>query len=473
MPDPEVQTALTVLAALEPVGTVDASLAEDGDLQRDAEFNVAHHAVPASMLAVAAGAVPDGEFPQQDGISTLKDLRIGDARVGHVDVYARGAGPVWTCTTAPSNGLVVAEAADGLRPRDVAAEAKGEVVAAALAGGAGLKGLEDDVGDALAGEHVAAHDGCAGCGRENRLGRDLDCNGPQTPLVERDVVGDETTEAVDDGAVGDCLRSVDVAVYLRSCAVKVEFRTALVWIDGDAKADRRAVVHVVDCLEGFAAEPGMHVAEEVADTELSILLDVQHVELDRCLAVLGNEALDERDALLVGRDLRAQVIDVVAQRACTATPGMLGGLVVEELHDALLVEFASTDELLANDGRAFLIQLPRVRRHAPCRDATYIGVVRSRRRVEEHLLACHVKGRHHERHIRKVRAPVRWVVGDDDVALSKAPLPNLGLSSDARRHGAQVDRQMRRIGYQSACGVENGTREVKSFFDIGADAGLL
>ena len=102
------------------------------------------------MLALTAAALPQAELPQQDRVAPLEDLGIGDARVGHVRVHARGAVPGGAGAGSAGDGFVVAEASGGGgRGGEVAAEAEGEVVAVALGGGAGLKAFEDYVGDAL------------------------------------------------------------------------------------------------------------------------------------------------------------------------------------------------------------------------------------------------------------------------------------------------------------------------------------
>ncbi len=133
---------------------VDAAFAEDGHLNRDSELDVADHAIPTPMQAPTTTPLPERKLPQHDGVAAFKDLGIGDARVGHVDVHARGAVPGGTGAGAAGDGFVVAEAFCGGGGGVgggflVAAKAEGEVVAVALGGGAGGEGAEDYVGDAL------------------------------------------------------------------------------------------------------------------------------------------------------------------------------------------------------------------------------------------------------------------------------------------------------------------------------------
>ena len=106
-------------------------------------------------------------------------------------VHAAGAVPGGSGAGAAGDGFVVAEAlCGGGGGGDVAAEAEGEVVAVALGGGAGGEGEEDDVGDALGCEDVAAYDGGFVGGGEEGFGRDEHADGGEAALVQGDVVGD-------------------------------------------------------------------------------------------------------------------------------------------------------------------------------------------------------------------------------------------------------------------------------------------
>lgn len=155
--DPIVDPAARGPAAAEPVGVVHAAFAQDADLHGDAELDVADHAVPAAVLARAAAAGAQAELAQKDRVPPFEDLSVGDARVGHVRVHARGAVPGGAGAGAAGYCFVVAEAfcwGGGGRivwvgVGIVAAEAESQVVAVALGGGASGEGEEDDVRDAL------------------------------------------------------------------------------------------------------------------------------------------------------------------------------------------------------------------------------------------------------------------------------------------------------------------------------------
>ena len=63
------------------------------------------------------------------------------------------------------------------------------------------------------GQHVAAYNCCFVGGGEERVFGDTDVDGFKAALVERDVFGDETAEAVDYGGVGDGLGGVGVGWF--------------------------------------------------------------------------------------------------------------------------------------------------------------------------------------------------------------------------------------------------------------------
>lgn len=266
MPHPVVDAAGGVLAAGQPVRVVHAPLAEDADLDRDAEFDVADDAVAAAVLALAAAAGAQAELPQRDRVAALEDFGVRDARVGHVRVHAAGAVPGGTGAGAAGDGLVVAEAfGRGGRGGEVAAEAEGEVVAVALGGGAGGEGEQDDVGDALGCEDVAAHDGSFVGGREERFLWYEHFDWFEAALVQRDVVFDQTTETVDYGGVGDCFGGVGVAVDFWAGAGEVEDCFAFSGVDGDLEFDWATVVHVVGSCQILAFESLADVLEEIAN----------------------------------------------------------------------------------------------------------------------------------------------------------------------------------------------------------------
>lgn len=151
LPHPQIPPTRPLPPARQTIRTKNPPFAQNADLHRDAELNVAHHALPAAVLAPPAAVRAEAEFAQNHWVPALEHLGVGDARVGHVRVHAAGAGPGRAGAGSTGDGFVVAEAFGGAGGGgEVAAEAEGEVVAVALGGGAGLEAVEDDVGDALA-----------------------------------------------------------------------------------------------------------------------------------------------------------------------------------------------------------------------------------------------------------------------------------------------------------------------------------
>jgi len=131
---------------------------------------------------------------------------------------------------------------------------------------------QDDIRDALAGEHVAAHDARLRRGAEQAAVRDAHCHRlhaalrshahilhaawqgscsacmrapPWRPpahcvrrhLVQRDLLADHAAQRVDDGAVRDGRRRVGVAKHLGPRARKVEDRAAVPAVHGDCQPD--------------------------------------------------------------------------------------------------------------------------------------------------------------------------------------------------------------------------------------------
>ena len=93
LPNPHILATSSVFPSLQAVGVVDATFAQDGHLDRDAEFDVANHAFAAAVEACAGAAPAQGEFAEDDGVAAFEDFGVGDARVGHVGVDTGGAVP--------------------------------------------------------------------------------------------------------------------------------------------------------------------------------------------------------------------------------------------------------------------------------------------------------------------------------------------------------------------------------------------
>ena len=144
-------------------------------------------------------------------------------------------------------------------------------------------------------------------------------------MIERYVVGEHAPQTVDDGRESDGLGRVAVAVHLVAGALEVEGgRAGVVRVHVDAQVERRSVVHALDGLEVSATVGARHhIEHELAHALLGRVLNVAHVGEHDAQRVLVDELRDEVDALLVGRYLRLQVRQVVAEVACAATVRIL------------------------------------------------------------------------------------------------------------------------------------------------------
>src|SRR5690606_31945705 len=246
-----------------------------------------------------------------DGQSPLEHLGVGQARVGHVGLHDGGAGEAVAGPRSGGDGLVVL----------VAGVAEGDVVHGAGALRLDAERRVEGAGDGLGGLDVARDDGGGRFGGQHGPGRHDDRQGPQAPVVEGDVVGDEGAEDVQDGRVDDGERGVEVGGQLGGRAGEVDGRGAVGAVDAHAHADDRARVGLVGVLA---------VVEGVDDAPhrlLGVVLDVLLVggglgaqggevggrvaggvgrggqQAERVLlqetAVLGEQPVVEEDALLL------------------------------------------------------------------------------------------------------------------------------------------------------------------------------
>lgn len=147
---PEILATLGILAPFQTVRVVDSTFGKDGNLHRDAEFNMSDDAVSAAVLSSSPRIRSKAELSKQNGVSPLKHLRVGDACVGHVCVYPRSAFPVGTCAAPTGDGFVVAKPFLFSFALQVATEPKRQVVGIALGGSTGLEAIQNDIGYTLA-----------------------------------------------------------------------------------------------------------------------------------------------------------------------------------------------------------------------------------------------------------------------------------------------------------------------------------
>ena len=166
------------------------------------------------------------------------------------------------------------------------------------------------------------------------------------------------------------------------------------------------------------------------------------------------------DALFVGGDLRLEVGDVL--RRVARGVGVIG----EERVELLLHKSPAIDDAEIVDQHAFLVYGRGQRCHRARRRAADVGVMPTRRRVEENFLAGVVEYRRHHRDIGQMRAAIVGRVQREHVARMDVALvqPDHGL--DRAVHGAQMHRHVRGVGDQRAGAVEDRAGEVQPLLDV-------
>ncbi|KAH3684542.1 hypothetical protein WICPIJ_004492 [Wickerhamomyces pijperi] len=355
--NPVVQPPGTILAAFQALRLVDSSLRQDGHLQRLGELDVSNDTVPTVEFALTTGTFSDSEISQDHRVSLLKHLDIGHSGVGHVRVHTRRTvEPLTvenTSTVSTSDGFVVAEPLDILTGLSVMATvAEGQVVAVTLGVRLDLEGLQHGVGDPLRSHHVPSDNSGTGQRRQQRALWNQHLHWVKTALVQRDVLGDQATETVDDSGEGYGLRGVQVAVHLRRRPVEIK-HSGTSGVNGDLQLDPGPIVHEVGHLKDILLEPVTDLQQLGADRKSSVGLNGVHVEHRHSQRVLVDHALDDLDPLLIGRHLGFQIGQVVADSSGPGTPWILGRFSEEQLHHSLLVKDPIADQQLGMDDGAF------------------------------------------------------------------------------------------------------------------------
>ena len=167
-----------------------AAVGDQRRLHRLEEADAADRAVAALVPALAARAAVDAVALEQHRVAPLQHLGVGQARVGHVGMHARGAVEVrarrrcrrrWSRNT----GSV--------------ALPKVKLFMVPLRRGEHAEGAVERVGDPLRGLDIAGADrGRVAAADDRALGQD-DVDRLQAALVHRDVVVDQRAEDVEHG----------------------------------------------------------------------------------------------------------------------------------------------------------------------------------------------------------------------------------------------------------------------------------
>ncbi len=139
----------------------------------------------------------------------------------------------------------------------------------------------------------------------------------------------------------------------------------------DADGDDAAVVHLL--AEAAVAEPVEHAAHGL----LGVVLHVLHVGGDHRQTELTDHARQLRGSARVGRDLGAQVREVLGEVADRV------GAAREQGGGLGLAQLAALHEAEVLDEHALVLDAPAVGRHGAGRDAADVGVVGARGDEEE------------------------------------------------------------------------------------------
>ena len=172
----------------------------------------------------------------------------------------------------------------------------------------------------------------------------------------------------------------------------------------DLHLDHGALVHLVG--ELAVVQPVDHAAHALG----GVVLHVLHVGLHHRQRELRDHLAQLLHALLVGGDLRLQVVDVLQRIARRISGAGQRGV------ELLLAEVAAIDQLEVVDIDAFLLDRGRVRRHRARRDAADVGVVAARGDPEQDLALVVVEHRRADGDVGQVRAAVVGRVDGVDVA---------------------------------------------------------
>src|SRR5439155_10486094 len=106
-PPHQALAAKTRFAAIEPVGRDTAMAMKERDVHRFEKADDAGDAIAARPSALAARAVADLEFLENDRIAEFEHFGIGQTGIGHVSVDGAGAVKTRTRARAAANGLIV------------------------------------------------------------------------------------------------------------------------------------------------------------------------------------------------------------------------------------------------------------------------------------------------------------------------------------------------------------------------------
>ena len=166
------------------------------------------------------------------------------------------------------------------------------------------------------------------------------------------------------------------------------------------------------------------------------------------------------DALGVGRGLRLQIGDVLGRVA-----GRVGALGEERKH-RFLAEAAAFDQLERVDIDALFLDARRLRAHRARGNAADIGMVPARGDEKQDLGAVLGEDRRHHGDVGEMGAAIIGRVQHPYIAGSELRSNLAHHRGDAPVHGAEMHRDVRRIGDELPVAIEDGAGEVEPLLDV-------
>ncbi len=141
----------------------------------------------------------------------------------------------------------------------------------------------------------------------------------------------------------------------------------------------------------------------------------------------------------------------------------------QELFDTVPPRRSPFDQQRRRDDHPLLGEILRIWRDRTRPNAADLGMVRAASNISEQALV----GIHRRRqgHIREMGSSERRMIGHHNIAGSQGQV--LGEQADTQSHGAEVNRDVRRIDDQPTLGIEQGAGEILTFLDVGGDGRSL
>jgi hypothetical protein len=247
----------------------------------------------------------------------------------------------------------------------IALVTESEVVHRALRGCLQAERAVERIDDALRGLDVARHHGAGPARVEHRTGRHHDRKRSQATGVERDWLLDQRAEHVQDCRHGHGAWRVEIVLLLRRGAGEVYDGRTLRAVDADADLNCLPVVELV--AELAVGEP----ADRPPRARLGVVLDVLHVSGEAVVAGHERGALELADAAGIGRELRAEIGEILLGFARRIRAR------AQQPSQQRLIEAALADDARRGDDNAFLVDVPAAGRHRARGDPADVGVMRA------------------------------------------------------------------------------------------------